>query len=410
LSGGARSQRTRDFLQKLLLLAGSCAVALLTAEATLRISGKIFPASLFVADPDLGWSLRPGAEGWSLGEAKIYVKINAHGMRDRDHSIAKPPGTLRIAVLGDSYAEALGVESHEAFWAELERQAARCRRGDALVEVLNFGVSGFGTGQQLIQLRRRVWRFDPDIVLLAFYPGNDVFNNHRELNPGVSSEQSPYFWLDNSSLVLDESYRRLPRLQANAIRNQSSRAELINRIRLLQLAHKVINDWKTKSAQEAMPVADVEEKMLVPPTDPRMIEAWEVTEALIAQFQREVRERGAEFWLVVLSMRPQVHPDPAFRQALSKRLGIRTLDYPEQRIVALADRENFRVIPLRRTLAEYALRNNAYVNGGGDLPPGEGHWNALGHRLAGEHIAHDLCAKSEKLRHAMSDSSRATRR
>jgi GDSL-like lipase/acylhydrolase family protein len=385
-----------SILQRLLLLGGACILAVFTAEIALRVSGKALPAALGRADPDLGWSLRPGAEGWSLGEAQIYVKINADGMRDRDHPITKPAGTRRIAVLGDSYADAMNVESDQTFWAELERQAARCRPAPR-VEVLNFGVSGYGTGQELLQLKHRVWKYDPDVILLAFYPGNDVFNNHRELNPSLEPEQSPYFHLVGGELVLDDSYRQLSRLQPTAIRLQSFRAALINRIRLLQLVRQVRNNFRVRKGQKAIPVADIEEKMLVPPTDPKVIEAWQVTEALLAEFHRAAQAHGAELWVVVVSMRPQVHPDTAVREAFAKRLGVTGLEYPEQRIVALAEREGFKVIPLGHLMAEHTMRHKVFVNGGGATPLGDGHWNVLGHRIAGELIAARLCTESQKL-------------
>ena len=36
------------------------------------------------------------------------------------------------------------------------------------VEVINFGVSGFGTTQELLTLEYKVWKYSPDVVLLAF--------------------------------------------------------------------------------------------------------------------------------------------------------------------------------------------------------------------------------------------------
>jgi hypothetical protein len=155
--------------QKILRVIGACVAAMLAAEGALRLSGKAQEASFFIADRELGWSLRPGAEGWSLRERPVYVRINRDGLLDRDHDVAKPPERLRIAIPGDSYAEAMSVDLHH-FWAELERRVARCRPDGAPLEVLNFGVSGYGTGQQLLQLRR-IWTYAPDIVVLAFYPG-----------------------------------------------------------------------------------------------------------------------------------------------------------------------------------------------------------------------------------------------
>ena len=49
------------------------------------------------------------------------------------------------------------------------------------VEALNFGVDGYGTAQELVTLREKVWAYQPDIVVLAVFLGNDVRNNSATL-------------------------------------------------------------------------------------------------------------------------------------------------------------------------------------------------------------------------------------
>jgi hypothetical protein len=303
---------------------------------------------------------------------------------------------LRIAILGDSYAEAMSVDLHQTFWAELERRVARCRPDGAPLEVLNFGVSGYGTGQQLLQLRR-IWKYAPDIVVLAFYPGNDVANNHPGLAPSMDREFRPRFRLASGALVLDESYRQSAPLQPRAIRNQRLRVELQERVRLLQLVRQVTNDLRRRAAREAREIFEMERQLLAPPTEPALIEAWRVTESLIAEMHRETRARGTEFWVGVVPMRAQVHPDPGFRSALAARLDVPELHYAERRIAALAEAQTFSTMALSRHLAASTLGQGTYVNGGGTVARGDGHWNELGHRLAGEHMADQLCAKSERL-------------
>jgi hypothetical protein len=61
--------------------------------------------------------------------------------------------------------------------------------------------------------------------------------------------------------------------------------------------------------------------------------------------------------------------------------------YPERRIRALGEREGIEVMNLAPALREYAERNRAFVHG----TDGHGHWNALGHKLAGGLIARRLC-------------------
>src|SRR5271170_3768422 len=59
-------------------------------------------------------------------------------------------------------------------------------------------------------LRQRVWRYSPDVVVLTFYPGNDVSDNMREL-PGARPR--PYFHLDKDKLLIDNSFRQKPRFR-----------------------------------------------------------------------------------------------------------------------------------------------------------------------------------------------------
>ena len=56
-------------------------------------------------------------------------------------------------------------------------------------------------------LRYKVWDYNPDIVLLAFFTGNDVRNNSISLEP---EKGRPFFRLRNGDLVLDDSFQQLP--------------------------------------------------------------------------------------------------------------------------------------------------------------------------------------------------------
>ncbi|MBI4206766.1 MAG: SGNH/GDSL hydrolase family protein [Betaproteobacteria bacterium] len=132
------------------------------------------------------------------------MKINSRGWRDREHAVNKPEREYRIAVLGDSFAEALQVDLKDTFWSLLPERLARCGlESGKRIEAINLGVSGYGTAQQLLTLRRRVWEYAPDLVLVAFFPGNDVRNNSRALEP---DRLRPFFVIKDGQLALDDSF------------------------------------------------------------------------------------------------------------------------------------------------------------------------------------------------------------
>src|SRR5258708_40180650 len=97
-----------DWIKNAALVVAGTAVALVLAEAGLRVAGFSY-TNFWEPDPLTGSALRPGMEGWQRDENRVYVKISAQGLRDREHEVRKPAGVYRIAVLGDSYAEALSV-------------------------------------------------------------------------------------------------------------------------------------------------------------------------------------------------------------------------------------------------------------------------------------------------------------
>ena len=114
-----------SWIKNAALACASVAVTVVLAEGTLRVAGFSYP-NFWQPDPVTGSSLRPGMEGWQRDEGRAYVKISAQGLRDREHSISKPAGTYRIAVLGDSYAEAMQVDVERTFWSLLPKRLASC--------------------------------------------------------------------------------------------------------------------------------------------------------------------------------------------------------------------------------------------------------------------------------------------
>src|SRR6266852_4603823 len=101
--------------KELVLAAAFMLLLPLVAEIVLRATDVQFGAELYTADPRTGWRLRSHAEGWVVQENRQYVRINSHGFRDRERSFEKPPNTFRIAILGNSWTEALQVPLDKTF-------------------------------------------------------------------------------------------------------------------------------------------------------------------------------------------------------------------------------------------------------------------------------------------------------
>ena len=106
---------------------------------------------------------------WTL-EGHAYVKYNRHGFRDVERTLKKPEGTIRIAVLGDSYTQAREVPFETTFVNRAERQLALCNASAGRpIEMLNFGVASFNTPAQISSGAQECGPLIPIWLFLHFY-------------------------------------------------------------------------------------------------------------------------------------------------------------------------------------------------------------------------------------------------
>ncbi len=134
-------------------------------------------------DERLGWAHRPGASGVHRHpDFAARVEISSQGLRDREYPEARVAGRCRMLVLGDSFAWGFGVDREEIFHERIE-----ARHPDW--EIVNAGVAGYATDQQLLYLEARGLALRPDVVLLLFHP-NDLLENAERATSGY---YKPYF-------------------------------------------------------------------------------------------------------------------------------------------------------------------------------------------------------------------------
>ncbi|MBE9116975.1 SGNH/GDSL hydrolase family protein [Lusitaniella coriacea LEGE 07157] len=381
----------KPWQQNLLLVCFGIFSGLVVFEIALRLVNFSYP-KFYIANDVRGRVHRPGAEGWWRSEGEAYIKINRDGLRDIDRQQTKPQNTFRIALLGDSFAAAFQVPQAKTFAAILENKLSQCPKFEGKnVEVINFGVSGYGTAQQLLTLRTSVWSYSPDLVLLTLLTGNDIRNNSKSLEP---DKVRPFFVYEADRLVPDFSFRNDPMFQLNQSKEYLRLGHLIARVvDSIGTRKQIKEDLATQAKTLREPGMD--EAIYLEPTTPEWQEAWQITEDLLKLIDREIQEKNAEFWVVTLSNSPQVHPNPAIRQQYRQRWGIQDLFYPDRRIKKIGDRAGFPVLNLAPLFQKYADRNRTFFHGFKNTALGIGHWNETGHALAGETMAKRLCAEFE---------------
>jgi hypothetical protein len=314
------------------LLVASGSLSLIFGEAALRLLGRgplqvnPVPGSFWRHDAHLGWSNSPGAEGvFDHPRFRINVKINSKGLRDREYAYERTPGTPRVLVIGDSFVWGYGVEQQETFPKVLEAR----RPG---VEVINAGVAGYGTDQELLWLRSEGVRYRPDLVILVMC-GNDDDENNKGLVYNVYHK--PRFTLAGGDLVLTGVPVPLP----------SRRLRLKHWI----FAHSALA-YQLKSG-----VIDQFRR----PRSSAPSAGFGLTFALVDAFAREVRDMGAR---LVLVMTARYAPSPQF---------------PYDELVAGL---------LRRGLMILDVDHSPGYSEATMLIAGDAHWNPAGHRFVAQEV------------------------
>ena len=173
----------RNRLGNLALLLIATVLTLLVMEYAFRLSlGKsvvLFPRNHAAAQYG-EFVLRrmiPNAVFWHQSiDGRWRFKTNNKGFRDdSDYAYEKSPNTFRVLVLGDSHTAGFEVHQHEVY-ANVLRDSLR--KFGVNAEVLNTGISGFGTAEQLAYLQQEGLRYKPDAIVLAFF-GNDYSDSVR---------------------------------------------------------------------------------------------------------------------------------------------------------------------------------------------------------------------------------------
>lgn len=351
----------------------SIAVALIGGELLLRIRVGYIKKSdhldqgLIKHDRHLGWRLTPN---WT-GKHKHYdfdvtYTTNSYGFRGDFMAESKRSGS-KVAFVGDSFTFSFGVNDQETFVHLLNS------RQPQLNTYLNFGIPGFSTDQEYLLIKEQVLYFNPDVILLVVYLGNDLFDNELAF-PLQANNAKPYFELTADGLVLKNSPvplkskpKELARQNLMAVvlgddhRSGSPVARFLSRFELLRLFK--INLYKPLDPARF---------------DDRFESKLRLFFAIVEQTRRACRQKGVQLSLVLMPGRSYVQrpgsPSAQFQ------------NYLRRKIVENEAKIRVRVIDLASH-----LRGQYQKNPGKWYYPHEGHLTPAGHRVVADILIKSLC-------------------
>lgn len=288
--------------RELLLLAVSIGLSALVLEGLLRLAFPpappwVEPQTRYLESPLLGWVLEPGSRSYTIDAP---VAVNSHGIRDDEFPIEKLPGERRILVLGDSFTFALGVRFEDLYVQKLE-QLLEADGGADTFQVINAGVAGYNTRQELIYLLTDGMRFAPDLLVVGFY-WNDLLGNARPL-PDLSA---PRF--DPETRVKRRADHAIPRVLREWLRRSQLFYQTVTRTK--QLAG-LLSPPTHEIARVQRALLNGDAEMLAP--------YWSQAEQRLRQIAAAAVAAGIEAILVAFPMENEIvndYPDLVFAERL----------------------------------------------------------------------------------------------
>jgi carbamoyltransferase len=229
-----------------------------------------------------------------LHEGRHYYlhRTNSLGMRsDREYPSKRPIGRRRIALFGDSYTAGLGVTNRDRFSDLLEHAHPN-------LDVMNFGLSGSGTDQQLLIYETLAKPFEADAYILAPYFSDiqrivtDVCQFGSRTRVGginvvdVFFRHKPYFTLDGGHLVLHNqpvSKDIIPDKETSARLGAAGERTLA-----YEKIYPLMPQWMRRNAVTSIVsralMGDAQESF-----ESETSPSWQLMRAIIERFKRQVR-------------------------------------------------------------------------------------------------------------------------
>lgn len=181
-----RPENVAAWRNRLILLTFALVLAALGAEFATR---WVFRAVTTSSDFGGYFSRR-----WASTEV---THTNHAGFREREYANAKPPGTYRVAVVGDSFTYGNGIPQQSRFSDLLQA------RLPSHIEVLNFGQPGANTPEHRHLVQTLLNEAQPDFILLQWYVNDseDDDSTGRPTFQPIVPFRPLHYWLNNNSAL-----------------------------------------------------------------------------------------------------------------------------------------------------------------------------------------------------------------
>lgn len=324
---------------------------------------------------------------------KVHVKTNSLGFVGENFNEAKVGGALRIAVLGDSFTAATGVDYEKSYSYLLTKKIQGLISTNPSstynqVEVLNFGVGGMGTADEMKYYSQYAQKFHPDVVVLSFYLGNDLGDNGSYYNYKDAMLASKEVWdtVPQYGVSLQHSFL----VRKDRIYRMSAIIRLVDRV---VRSSPQLNSFAIKLGLYRSPVK-TEFGLNVPfsiyyyldPLDAERAQHVKFSSDLLTNFKKQLDKDGVKFAVMFIPDGMTVNSNMlnAFKTNFPK-----LKDYnfnpptPEEKLIAGID-PSVKILNLRNTMEQAPENIKLYMGEAGNVG---GHLNEDGHKVVADALS-----------------------
>jgi hypothetical protein len=357
-------------------------IFLVISELTLRLAdpllarGGVFSAASNTPAGLVPYRAAPGS----------IRHTNSQGFQDRERTIERTSSAPRVLTVGDSFVMGVGVTYDESFTTLLEKAL---QAGSPGAEVINFGVTGYQPGDYLSLLKWHGVQYRPDLVLLAFYVGND-------LAPPIQSDM----------IVAGQRYK--VHINGNWVHDHLSwdhwylfhNLNYIYRVGTVWIQHLMgrpehgfldITPGRTQSGgrKDSFPgwsrsylrvIQSTGDQYLTEDT-PLFKDCWIHTQAMLEEINELLRARRIPWILVLLPAEEQVDSELQRVYMKTARLPPERLDFekPQRLLHAWGKANGVPIFDLTTPFRSEVAHTRLYITN-------DTHWNDTGHALAAASI------------------------
>ncbi len=324
----------KEWVKRLSIVLGSIVILGVLAEVVLHFTVMPYygiPPYTFVADDEIDYVPNPDFEGRVFNqehpEKWIEIKMNSDGFRDREIPLEKPEGVFRVITIGDSETFPDTMNLEEQYGKVMEKTM---NEQGKQVEVINGGVSGYGTRQSFNFLKRKGMKYNPDMVIYMFVP-NDVQENVEHRYTVVGGLRVNYEWKEKP-------------------RSAAIRSFVYKNSYIMREGYRIIGAVKRSTSEKKEKVISEEE--------------FAETEKVVKELNSFLKERKIKLLVIITPGKEEVKRDEALKDMVRKVL-------EEESIEFLDLREEYDTLEEKRSLRWQQ----------------DSHLNQKGHQIIAEMIA-----------------------